>query len=202
MAEETSNQKIEIERMGGDKLAAWIIGFYLVIHISLLSYLALLTWLASDWITFAKLIPLPPFNLEILGQATQAQKFHSFQSIILASCAAGVGGAVFMIRSFYLSYAYGRENSKQKVNYLQNREIPRYVLLPFSSTVLGPIALGLLLTGSIIFSGFSTEKEIPHFSAVAISFLLGFTYHDTLKLLRNLSRQTFDRKTDEETKGG
>lgn len=118
-------------------------------------------------------------------------------------CAAGIGGAVFMLRSFYLSYANRRENSKQNVNYLQSNEIPRYILLSISSTILGLVALSLLLTGSIIFSGFSIEKEIPHFSAVTISFILGFTYSDTLKLLRKLSRQIFDRKTtDEETKGG
>lgn len=192
--EETDKQRIEYKRIESDKLTAWVIGPYLVIQISLLSYLALGTWLAPDWKTLSQLIPLPLFSLEPLWQSIQPQKFHTFQSIILASCAAGIGGAVFMVRSFYLNFAYGRENDQQEVNFLQNREIPRYILLPFSSIVLGPIALGLLLSGSIIFSGFATEKEIPYFSAVIIGFLLGFSYHDSLKLLRNLSRQIFDRR--------
>ena len=218
MAEETSNQESETkptgeeitqkeskqasdsERTGSDKLAGWVIGTYLVIHISLLSYLALSAWLAPDWITFAKIIPLPSWYFAILEPAMQAQKFHSFQSIVLATCAASIGGAVFMVRSFYLRYAYGRESAGQEVSYLQNKEIPRYILLPFSSAVLGPVTLGLLLTGSIVFSGFSTGKEIPHFSAVTISFLLGFAYHDTLGLLRDLSRKIFDRSTTEAQK--
>jgi len=194
VAEETDKQRIEYKRIEPDKLTAWVIGPYLVIQISLLSYLALVTWLAPDWKTLSQLIPLPLFSLESLWQSIQPQKFHTFQSMILASCAAGIGGAVFMVRSFYLNYAYGSENDQQEVNFLQNKEIPRYILLPFSSIVLGPIALGLLLSGSIIFSGFATEKEIPYFSAIIIGFLLGFSYHDSLKLLRNLSRQIFDGK--------
>ena len=199
MTEETDAPNIENKPTESDKLTAWVIGPYLVVQVSLLSYFALVTWLAPDWKTLAQLIPLPPFSLETLWQGIQPQKFHTFQSIILASCAAGIGGAVFMVRSFYLNYAYGRENDQQKVNFLQKKEIPRYILLPFSSIILGPIALGLLLSGSIIFSGFATEREIPYFSAVTISFLLGFSYHDTLKLLRNLSRQIFDR--EESNKG-
>ena len=189
-------QIIEVST-SGDLLAAWIIGLYLVIHIVLLSYLAFLTWLASDWNTFAQLFPGLSSNPAILGQPVGAQKFYTFQTVALASCAAGIGGAVFMVRNFYLNFAYGRENAKQPVNYLKNKEIPRYILLPFSSFVLGPMTLALLRTGSLISSGLTTEKEIPLFSVVSVSFVLGFTYHDTLDFMRNLSRQIFKRNNNE-----
>jgi hypothetical protein len=180
-----------------DKLAGWVIGPYLVVHIVLLSILALLTWIAPDWANFVRMIPLLPSGLESIGQYIQDDKFHIFQNVVLAACAAGLGGAVFMVREFYLNFAYGRTSARQPVSYLKNKEIPRYILLPFSSVVLGPIALSLLLAGSIVFVGFSAGEEVPHFSAVAVSFLLGFTYHDTLKALRKLSRRLFDRKPDD-----
>jgi hypothetical protein len=58
-----------------------------------------------------------------------------------------------------------------------------------TAVVLGPIALGLATAGSIAFSGFSTEAEVPDVTLVTLSFLLGFSYHDTLKGLSTLSKK-------------
>lgn len=57
-----------------------------------------------------------------------------------------------MIREFYINFANAS---------LRNREIPRYILLPFSSIILGPISIFLLQAGAIVFAGFSAEKSIP-----------------------------------------
>jgi hypothetical protein len=54
-------------------------------------------------------------------------------NLIIASCAAGIGGAVFMVLEYYIHVAYPRPGHK----FLMREEIPRYTLLPFSSTILG-----------------------------------------------------------------
>jgi hypothetical protein len=172
--------KREKATLGPDKLAVWIIGSYLVIEIIVLSLAAIVCWGASDW--FAKLI--------------DDEKIRIFQKLVLSACAAGIGGAVFMVREFYLNVAYGPPHGDRK--YLRNGEIPRYVLLPFSSVVLGPVGLCLLLAGSIVFGTFSSGQEIPIFSVIAVGFLLGFAYHDTLKALRKLSRKLFDWQEEDE----
>jgi hypothetical protein len=51
-----------------------------------------------------------------------------------------------MIREFYISFAYG---SAKYQTFLEAAEIPRYVLLPLSSFVLGPVGLALLQAGAI-----------------------------------------------------
>jgi len=96
-----------------------------------------------------------------------------------------------MIREFYINFAYGSAPPGQPPSFLKAAEIPRYVLLPLSSFVLGPVGLALLQTGAIIFSGFSAGHDVPFFTIVAVCFLLGFSYHDTLKALKDLSGRLF-----------
>jgi hypothetical protein len=170
-----------------DRVAAWIIGPYLVVHTLLLIGVSLLAWLPGDWRQFFDLAPLlnpPTCPLPI-------EKFRLFQQLVLSACAAGLGGGVFMIREFYIKFAYGRENE-----FLQRVEIPRYLLLPFSSVVLGPISVALAKAGAITFSGVSSTTGVPTFTIVALGFILGFTYHDTLKGLAKLSESIFASKNE------
>jgi hypothetical protein len=180
MSEEKQSEDKGATR-GPDKLAVWVIGFYLVIEIIVLSLAAIICWGAPDW--FTTLIA--------------DEKVRIFQKLVLSACAAGIGGAVFMVRQFYLNVAYGPPYGNRE--YLRNAEIPRYVLLPFSSVILGPVGLCLLLAGSIVFGTFSSGQEIPIFSVIAVAFLLGFAYHDTLNSLRKLSRKLFDWQEEDET---
>lgn len=183
-----------------DNVAAWVIGPYLVIHIILLAYVGFWVWLSADWKQFLGL-PYNPLSTDSFIGILSPQKFALFRQIAIAACSAGIGGAVFMIREFYINYAYGTEDNKGRLRYLKNREIPRYVLLPFSSIVLGPISIFLLQAGAIVFAGFSSQKNIPDYTIVTVSFLFGFAYHDSLRALRKLSRRMFSRSNDAQKEG-
>jgi hypothetical protein len=163
-------------------LAIFVIGPYLFFHIVILSALGLLAWVEPP-----TLVASPVFN-----QYVAPHKHADLENIVLAASAAGIGGAVYMVREFYLS-VNPRPFGDRKA--LRLKEIPRYVLLPFSSVVLGPVGFSLLLAGSIVFNGFSPAGPVPHFTVVAISFLLGFAYHDTLKALTSLSRRIFTKES-------
>jgi len=182
-----------------DIAAAWIIGIYLVLEVVVLGYIGVIFWLASDinqLLTFS----LYPPGSESLLLTVPTDKFLPFRQLALAACSAGAGGSVFMIREFYINFAYGSVNDKGQLRYLKNREIPRYILLPLSSTVLGPISIFLLQAGAIIFAGFSADKTIPDYTIMAVSFLFGFSYHDSLKALQKLSRKMFGGENEEKTK--
>jgi len=190
---------------GGSITAACVIGPFLVIYAVVLVYLALSAWLSEDWASFFSFLRMTSVGFTE-GRTLPQEKFATFQQIALAACSAGLGGVVFMIREFYLNFAYDtRPASKRKPTdpppFLRAYEIPRYVLLPFSSVVLRPVGLALLQAGSLIFVGFSKETPTPMYSIVAVSFLLGFAYHDTLAALRRLSRNLFETgKGEEDTK--
>ncbi|MBI4246127.1 MAG: hypothetical protein HY614_02965 [Candidatus Rokubacteria bacterium] len=176
----------------GSLTAALVIGPFLVLYTLLLGYMALIVWLSEDWASFLAFLGFrdqaltPAFSLP-------PAKFTTFQTIVVAACSSGLGGIVFMIREFYINFAYGRENKEKNTwEFLRSSEIPRYVLLPFSSVVLGPVGLALLHAGAVIFVGVSRETDLPLYSVVGVSFLLGFGYHDTLGALRRLSRKLFD----------
>jgi uncharacterized membrane protein YciS (DUF1049 family) len=171
-----------------DVAAAWIIGPYLVLHTLVLAALALSIWIASGW------QQLPGFS-STWANSLSADKFALFQRLVLSACAAGLGGGVYMIGEFYTKFCYGRGGE-----FLERKEIPRYVLLPFSSIVLGPIALGLTKAGAISFGGLSANTSSPLLTVVAVSFILGFTYHDTLNWLRKLSEKILSSKKDGESK--
>jgi hypothetical protein len=184
----------------GSLLAAWVIGPYLVVQTLALAYFATLTAFASDGQSLAKWLVFLPEPLSVFVAELTEDNFRSFQRNAIATCSAGLGGAVFMLREFYLNFAYGKKRLGQKRLFLRAREIPRYVLLPFSSCILGPIGLALLQAGAIVFAGFSAGKDIPQFTTIAVCFLLGFSYHDTLGGLRDLSKKFWggragDRKT-------
>ncbi len=164
----------------GSLLAAWVIGPYLVIQMLALAYLSTLTAFAPDGSSLGRWMPLLPDSISaFLAEMTQ-ENFKSFQRNMIAACSAGLGGAVFMVREFYLSFSYGREKKGQLRIFLRAREIPRYLLLPVSSCVLGPIGIALLQAGAIVFSGYSENRDIPFFTTIAVCFCLGFCYHDTL----------------------
>jgi hypothetical protein len=172
-----------------DLVSAWIIGPYLVLHTLFLTGLCLLVWLASDWSQFFELI-----RIHTLTQPIDPDKFGIFQRIVISACAAGLGGGVFMIREFYIKFSYGRDNQ-----FLQRKEIPRYILLPFSSIILGPISLAFANAGAITFAGLSATDDIPTFTMIGLSFVLGFAYHDTLRGLAKLSENTFTSKKTDKT---
>jgi hypothetical protein len=166
--------------------AGFIIASYLVIHVIILSLLAIAIWVSPGWEYFLPLLKGLPEN-----------KFIPFQRAVISACLSGLGAAVFMIRSFYLNFAYGRENDSQSFHFLRAREIPRYILLPFSAVVMGPVGLGLLETGSLLFSGYSPGKSpTPILIVVVVCFLLGFSYHDTLNFFREYSRILLSSKKD------
>lgn len=172
-----------------DNVAAWTIGPYLVLHTLLLSSLAVITWLATDWNNFFQLIPFISSPLQSLPHG----KFALFQKIVIAACSAGLGGGVFMIKGFYVKYAYGNGTENGGKEFLKAKEIPRFILLPISSVILGPISLCLLKMGSIPFVGFSGESHVPLFTVVGTSFVLGLTYHDTLHAFCSLSKSITEK---------
>jgi hypothetical protein len=130
-------QKDDSQEKGAssDLLAGWIIGIYLTLEVAVLGYIGVMFWLASD-INQMISFPLHPPGFEVLRLAVSQDKFLLFRQLALAACSAGAGGSVFMIREFYIHFAYGPKNDKGQTTYLKNREIPRYVLLPLSSIIL------------------------------------------------------------------
>jgi len=179
-----------------DLIAAWVIGIYLVLEVLLLGYVAAMFWLSSD-INQLLNFSLHSSGFDLLRSVVTPDKFASLRQLALAACSAGTGGSAFMIREFYINFAYGSQNSNGHLTYLRNREIPRYILLPFSSIVLGPISIFLLQAGAIVFAGFSVDKAIPDYTIITVSFLFGFSYHDSLKALRNLSLKMLGGGSDE-----
>lgn len=168
----------------GSLWAAGVIGPYLIVQTFALALVAALTWLSLDWASFVSWLPLPSTTVAGVLSGQPAVRFPVFQQYMIAACAAGMGGAVFMIREFYLSFCYG---SGRPLRFLAVTEIPRYIMLPLSAFVLGPIGLVLLRTGAFVFSSVATREEIPLGTIGAFCFLVGFGYHDTLKALRELS---------------
>jgi hypothetical protein len=183
--------------------AAAIIGLYLVFHQVVLCYLAFAAWVADrkslSWILKCLL------GLAYSGELTDA-KFALFQNVVIAACAAGLGGAVYMVRELYIKYAYGRfedeidkDGHKVKVKkeivqvrrYLEISEIPRYILLPFSSVIMGPILLGLMRSGAIALTGSpsGSATDVPRFTILVVCFVLGYSYHDTLGFFSDLSKR-------------
>ena len=177
-------------------LPALVIFPYLLVILIILSYVALLTWLAADWPQWFHLVlsckdPVPTLL---------PYKFIVFQNLIVSACTAGLGGTVFMIREFYIRFAYGQKRGDEPEEYLQTREITRFILLPFSSIILGPVSYALVKTGAVTLAGSSAAREIPVLNCVTLSFILGFTYHDTLKALSDLSKRIFIVNMTNDTK--
>jgi hypothetical protein len=168
-------------------LPALVIFPCLLALLIILSYVALLTWLAADWPQWFHLVLPCKSSVPTL----LPHKFIVFQSLIVSACTAGLGGTVFMIREFYIRFAYGQKKGDEPEEYLQTREISRFLLLPFSSIVLGPVSYALVKTGAVTLAGSSAAREISVLSSAALSFILGFTYHDTLNALSHLSKRIF-----------
>lgn len=188
----------EAEETPANLTAAWVIGVYLVLEVGILGYVGVIFWLASE-VNQVLFLPLRPSFFELFWPAVTPDKFAHLRQLVLAGCLAGTGGSVFMIRQFYIRFAYGERYEGVKT-YLKNREIPRFVLLPFSATILGPISIFLLQAGAIVFAGFSPDKTIPDYTVVTVSFLFGFSYHDSLDKLSELSRKMLGGKKEEDKK--
>lgn len=172
----------------GSVFAAWTIGPYLVLQMLVLAWLATLVAYAPDGAALARWLSFMPDPLpEVLVQMSD-EDFGAFRRNAIAAASAGLGGAVFMVREFYLAFAYGEPAKAGVPRFLHSREIPRYVLLPLSATLLGPVGLALLQVGAIAFTGMAGERQIPIFTTVAVCFGLGFGYHDTLGGVRRWSR--------------
>ncbi len=186
---EQSERTPAATRFHGSLLAGWVIGSYLIAQTICLVVLAALTAFAPDGVSLAKWLSFLPSLITVFVRELQEARFPAFQRYTLGTCAAGLGGAVFMIREFYLNFSYGKKRLGQPRLFLQTREIPRYIMLPISSCILGPVGLSLLRAGAIVFSGFSSGRDVPLFTTVAVCFLLGFSYHDTLGGLRSLSKK-------------
>ncbi len=158
-----------------DVFAGWVIGSYLVLHTLLLVGVSLVAWLTPFRDSLSSLVGVGSFDL--------------FQRLVLSACAAGLGGGVYMIGQFFQKFAYG-----WKTEYLERKEIPRYVLLPFSSVVLGPISFAFVKVGAIPFASISKGAAVPIWPLVTLCFILGFTYHDTLNALAKFSEKIFTSK--------
>lgn len=169
------------------KKVTWTIGPYLIIHTLFLSTLAFITWLAPDFKSFVKFIPF------ITELSLPDGKFLVFQQTIVAACCAGLGGGVFMIKRFFIEYAYG---VKHKQRQLSPIDIPQFIFLPISSVIIGPLSLCLLKAGSIAFEGFSGKGQVPLFTVIALSFIMGLSYYDTLHAFCERSKRIFWKDND------
>ena len=171
----------------GSIVAAWVIAPFLVLYSLALCWIASAVWLTQDLPSFLSAIMLYSTSVTATLRPTA---FPMMQQVVVSACCAGLGGTVFMIRDFYIGFAYGHRDKDGPRTYLRAVEIPRYLLLPFSAAFLGPVSLALLYAGAIVVFGGSGEA-IPLYSVVIASFLCGFAYHDTLAALRRKSRQLF-----------
>jgi hypothetical protein len=188
------DRRTDHKNAGPDLLAGWVIGVYLVLEVAVLGCVGVMFWLSSSMQQLLS-FPLHPPGFEFLRESLSPDKFPPFRQLALAACSAGAGGSVFMIREFYISFAYGFEKDGV-TRYLKNVEIPRYILLPFSSVVLGPVSIFLLQAGAIVFAGSSPDKSIPDYTVMAVSFLFGFSYHDSLKALGRFSSKMLGGKKE------
>ncbi len=190
-----ANQAVEPSKERADWWVALLLAMYLVVLQVILVHVSVCVWMGPE---------TKMFTLVIRIEGVPNGKLGFFQDLVLASCAAGLGGAVFMVREFYINYCFGRERiaimeqtetkvkqDKQRV-YLQAEHMPRYVLLPISSTILGPIVLSLLTAGTISLEG---SQGISRHVIVIVCFVLGYAYHDTLKFMADLSRIVMFRGT-------
>jgi hypothetical protein len=164
-------------------LVALLLAAFLVLLQWLLAYIAAIAWLSPD----AGIDPWVGPWLAELFQKLPPVKFRLFQDTLLSACMAGLGASVFMVRELYIKYCFGGENAGKK-EYLQNVHVLRYVLLPISAVILGPIAYNLMLAGLIKLDG-SVAVSRP--VLVIVCFILGYMYHDTLKFLARLSYGLF-----------
>lgn len=168
------------------KIVTWTIGPYFMLLMLFLSILAIITWLASDFKSFIKFIPfIPELSLS-------EGKFVLFKQAIIAACCSGLGGTVFMSKRFYFNYIDGVERKhKAQDRTLGAIDIPQFIFLPISSIIIGPISLCLLKAGSIAFEGFSGKGQVPIFTVIALSFIMGLSYYDTLHAFCEMSKRRF-----------
>jgi len=186
----TRYQKEKLEPPS-DTLAAWVIGVWLAVQIVVLCWMALTVWLRSDlpsWLLF--LITPRPENLS-------PERLAAFQRLVISGCMAGVGGAVYAVQRFSVAYAYGYKDKEGNMQFLKRKEIARYPLVALSSVILGPITIALAQAGAITFTGFAAGKQMPMFTVVGLSFVLGFAYHDTLKALTRLSKKYLGKEEED-----
>ena len=71
---------------------ALLLAVYLVVFQAILVHLSIGVWLGPE----AGVFPLLSRMADVLGE----EKFGFFQDLVLAACAAGLGGAVYMVREF------------------------------------------------------------------------------------------------------
>jgi hypothetical protein len=148
-------------------------------HIVVLSVLATLLWLADGW----NQVPWP---ICLLIDSPACNKFALFRQTIIAGSAAGLGGAIFAAKRFAFMFGKGvdtlkpLDSSKNKNEWLKRGDIPWFFAIPITSVVIGPIALALMKSGTIVFSGLSGTKQVPTATVIAVSFILGLAYYDTL----------------------
>ena len=183
----TNEQSQLADTQRGSIVAAWVIAPFLVLYSLALCWIASAVWLTQDLPSFLSAIML---NSTSVTATLRPTTFPMMQQVVVSTCCAGLGGTVFMIRDFYINFAYGYRFKDDPPTYLRAVEIPRYLLLPFSAAFLGPVSLALLYAGAIVVFGGAGEA-IPLYSVVIASFLFGFSYHDTLRALRRKSRQMF-----------
>lgn len=180
-----------------DITAIWVIGPYLVILVIFFVSVWVLYWLLPDLKH-----PLC-FSIDrcLLYLQLPLDSFKEFRRVVLSACSAGIGGAVFMIREFYI-HCSGKtitDNSGEKTFFLRNRDIPRYVLLPFSSIILGPISIFLLRAGAIVFIGLNkAPTDIPEYAVTIVGFVFGYCYHDALRFIRKLFQRLVGQKGEDE----
>jgi hypothetical protein len=180
-----------------DNLAAIIIGLFLVIDMVVLSRIALTVWFTSDcsswWPPLFRTLHLP------CPEELAPEVLADFKRLVVSGCMAGLGGAVYLLQRFSVTYAYGYKDKKGNTLYLQRQEVPHYLLIALSCVILGPITIALARAGAITFTGFAPGRPMPMFTLVGLSFVLGFTYHDTLKALARLSKKYLGKEKDDDS---
>jgi hypothetical protein len=189
----TSPDRAPSGASAGDRASpfvALLLAGFLALLQWLLAYIAVIVWLSPD----AGVDPwVGPWLSELLKKLPPV-KLRLFQDTLLSACMAGLGASVFMVRELYINYCFGRKII-DNYEYLQNVHVLRYVLLPISAVILGPIAYNLMLAGLIKLDG-SVSVSRP--VLVIVCFILGYMYHDTLQFMARLSYGLFAGKNSRE----
>ena len=170
----------------GSVLGAIIIAPSLLLLCALFGAGAVVTYLAWDWESLLRLLGIA------VGHTIDVppDRFAVFREVIIASCFTGLGATIFMIWEMYINFCYGRvdEQSGQR-EYLRFVEVVRYLILPVTGLVLGPLALVLQRAGFILFTSRAPDQPVPLYATVALAFFLGLCYQDFLNFLKNLGRR-------------
>jgi len=107
------------------------------------------------------------------------------RSLIYIACAGGLGGIIYLIRSFYLHIF--QKN-------FRNDSFWWYVFRPFTSIIIGVISYFLIVGGLLSIGNVSKinyQKSILFYSGIA--FLAGFSFTQFTNKLEDLAKTLFSK---------